>query len=130
MAKVAIFTEEQIKTFEYDEDTDVDLKYLTKEEAQELNKKVDKIVNRAGSDWAKVWNQVLGEAVVRGWRNRFDPDQPGFTLPDGTPLPFNAENRDMMMKSCREFSLFVGENTVNATEFLNRGKETQKVKNS
>ncbi len=130
MAKVAIFSEEQIKTFEYDEDTDVDLAYLTKEAAIKLNKEVDKIVNRTGADWSVVWNQKLGEAVVRRWYHRTDPDHPGFALPDGTPLPFNAENRDMMMKRCREFSMFVGENTVNATEFLNRGKETQKVKNS
>lgn len=130
MAQVAIFDEEQIKTFEFDEDTDVELAYLTKEDAAKLNRNVEKIVNRTGADWALVWNQKLGERVVRGWRNRTKPDHPGFTLPDGTPLSFTPENRDMMMKRCREFSLFVGENTVNAKEFLNRVKETQIVKNS
>lgn len=130
MAKVAIFDEEQVKTFEFDEDTDVDLKYLTKEEARELNKAVEKIVNRTGADWSVVWNQKLGEEVVKGWRHRKNADHPGFTLPDGTPIPFTPENRDMMMKHCREFSLFVGENTVNAKEFLNRAVGKQKTKNS
>lgn len=130
MAKVAIFDEEQVKTFEFDEDTDVDLKYLTKEEARELNKAVEKIVNRTGTDWSVVWNQKLGEAVVKGWRHRTIADHPGFTLPDGTPISFTPENRDMMMKHCREFSLFVGENTVNAKEFLDRSKKAPAVKNS
>lgn len=133
MAKVAIFDDSQIKTFQYDEDTDVDLEFLRKEDAQELNKEVDKIVHRTGSDWSKVWNTLLGRRVVKGWRHRTDPDHPGFVMPNDTPIPFNQDNLDMMMVRNREFSLFVGENTISAKEFLaskaKTGEEKKKAKN-
>ena len=115
MAKVAIFDEEQILDLEYDGDTNVLLLYLTKEEAVKLNKDVDKIVQRTGSDWSMVWNQKLGERCVRGWYNRLVEGHPGFVMPDNTPIPFNDANRDMMMKRNREFSLFVGQNAVDGS---------------
>lgn len=132
MARVAIFDDEQLKTFEYDADTDVILAYLTKEEAVKLNKEVDKIIQRTGSDWSLVWNQKLGERVVRGWGHRTDKNHPGFVMPDGTPIQFNNENRDMMMKRNREFSLFVGQNSVDSKVFLElneAAKEKLAVKN-
>lgn len=133
MAKVAIFDDEQIKTFEYDEDTDVILAYLTKEEAVKLSKEVDKIVSRTGSDWSQVWNQKLAEKVVKGWHHRTDPDHPGFVLPGGCPIIFNAANRDMMMKRNREFSLFVSQNAVDGKAFLElkaAAEEKQETKNA
>ena len=128
MARVAIFDEEQIKTFEYDADTNVDMAYLTKEEAVKLNKDVDKIVSRTGSDWSLVWNQKLGERVVKGWHHRTDSNHPGFVMPDNSPIPFTPENRDMMMKRNREFSLFVGQNAVDAQIFLDMKKDAQDKK--
>ncbi len=128
MAKVAIFDDEQVKVFEYDDDTNVELAYLSKEEAQELSKKVDQIVSRTGSLWSKVWNQKLGERVVKRWFHRTNPDHPGLTLPNGTPIAFTPENRDMMMIRCREFSLFVGENTTSAKEFLAEKEQVSKDK--
>lgn len=132
MGKVAIFDVPPVKTFEYDEDTNIDLEFLRKEDAQELNKEVDKIVARTGSDWNKVWNACLGRRVVKDWRHRTQADHPGFVLPDDTPIPFTEENLDMMMARNREFSIFVGENTVNAKEFLaakvKSGKELREAK--
>jgi hypothetical protein len=125
MGKVAIFDEEQVKTFEYDEDTDVTLSYLTKEEAVKLNKEVDKIVARTAADWTLVWNQKLGERVIKGWNHRTNRDHPGFIMPNGTPIPFNPVNRDMMIKRNREFSLFVGHNAVDPQVFLELKEETQ-----
>lgn len=132
MAKCAIFDDEQTKVIEYDADTDVVLAYLTKEEAVKLNKDVEKIVSRTGADWSLVWNQKLGERVVKGWYNRFDANHPGFVMPNGTPIQFTPENRDMMMKRNREFSLFVGQNTVDAQVFLDlkeEAKDKQEAKN-
>ena len=129
MGKVAIFDDEQVRTFEFDEDTDVDLLFLTKEDALKLSKEVEKIVNRTGGDFSVIWNQKLGEKVIRGWRNRFNADHPGFVMPDGAPIQFTPENRDMMMKRNREFSLFVGENAVNAKEFIDRARERSETKN-
>lgn len=132
MAKVAIFEESPLRWLEFDEDTDIALEYLSKEEGTALNKDVEKIVNRTGSDWASVWNRKLGERVVKGWRNRNDTSQSGLTFPNGTPIPFTPENRDMMMKSCREFALFVGENAINAKVFLdlsNKPAEAAEIKN-
>lgn len=119
MAKLGIFTDESPKKWlQFDEDTEVSVSYLKKEEALQLSKDVDKIVNRTGGDRTVVWNQKLGERTVHGWRKMKDHDQPGFTYPDGTPIPFSAENRDLLMKSCREFSIFVGENTIDAKVFM------------
>jgi hypothetical protein len=133
MARVAIFDGPQVKTFQYDADTDVDLEFLRKEDAQELSKEVEKIVARTGSDWNKVWNARLGRRVVKGWRHRFDQDHPGFVFPDDTPIPFTEENLDMMMARNREFSIFVGENTISAKEFLaekvKKGEVKIKAKN-
>lgn len=126
MGKVAIFDDAQVKSFEYDEDTDIDLEFLRKEDALELNKEVGKIVARTGSDWNKVWNSLLGRRVVKGWRHRTQADHPGFVLPDNTPIPFTEENLDMMMSRNREFSAFVGENTISAKEFLASKTKTAK----
>ena len=130
MAKLAIFTDDQIRSFDFDEDTCVDLKYLTKDAALKLNKDVEKIVNRTGADWSVVWNQKLGEAVVVRWYHRTIDGHPGFTLPDGTPIPYTPDNRDMLMRHCREFSLFVGENSVAAKEYLERSQGAAIIKNS
>lgn len=125
MAKVAIFDDEQLKDFEYDEDTNVVLAYLTKEEAVKLNKEVEKIVQRTGADWSLVWNQKLGERVIKKWYNRLTEGHPGFVMPNNDPIPFTPENRDMMMKRNREFSLFVGQNSVDAQLFLDLKEEAQ-----
>lgn len=132
MARCAIFDDEQVRTLEYDEDTDVSLVFLTKEEAVKLNKEVDKIVQRTGSEWSLIWNQKLAERCVRGWNHRTNPDHPGFVMPDGSPIPFTPENRDMMMKRNREFSLFVGQSVVDSGLFLEmkeKAQEKEEIKN-
>ena len=132
MGKCAIFSDEQIKTIEYDEDTDVILAYLTKEEAVKLNKEVEKIVNRTGSDWSLNWNQKLGERVIKGWKHRTDPGHPGFVMPDNTPIDFTPANRDMMMRRNREFSIFVGQNAIDCQLFLDlkdEAAEKAEIKN-
>jgi hypothetical protein len=118
MAKVAIFDDTPRRCVQFDEDTEVRLSYLSKEEALALNKEVDKIVSRTGADRSVIWNQKLGQRCVHGWRNMSDHSHPGLVYPDGRPIPYSDANRDMMMKSCREFSIFVGENCIDPQVFL------------
>ncbi|MEA5113016.1 MAG: hypothetical protein VB050_03230 [Geobacteraceae bacterium] len=118
MAKVALFDEQQKRWVQYDEDTEVLLSYLSKPDALNLNKKVDKIVSRTGADRSTVWNQKLGEEVVHDWRHKERHSEPGLVYPDGTPIPYNPVNRDLMMKGCREFSIFVGETCIDAAVYL------------
>jgi len=132
MAKVAIFDDTLQKWIEYDEDTEVLIQYLPKEAAKELSAKVDKIVNRTGSPWAQVWEQKIAEAAVKGWRQMGNHSHPGFVLPDGSPIPFTPENRDMMMKRCREFSTFVTDNAIDAKIFMEistKPAEAAEIKN-
>jgi hypothetical protein len=118
MAKLGIFTESPQRWLQFDEDTEVLLSYLKKEQALQLSKDVDKILSQTGSDRTVVWNQKLGALVVHGWRNMKNHDAPGFTYPDGSPIPYTPENRDLLMRSCREFSIFVGENTIDPKIFM------------
>jgi hypothetical protein len=132
MAKVAIFEDAQQRWIDFDEDTEVLIEYLDKPAALELSKEVDKLVARTGSDRMPIWNQKLGERVVKSWRKRTDHNHPGLIRPSGEPIPFTAENRDMMMKHCREFSSFVGENSIDAKVFLEiqrQPEEQEKIKN-
>lgn len=132
MAKLGIFDETPKRFIQFDEDTEVLLSYLGKEEALELSKQVDKIVSRTGADRVKVWNQKLGEQAVHGWRHLQNHDLPGFTYPDGRPIPFTPENRDLLMKSCREFSVFVGEQVIDARVFMEieaQASEGEEIKN-
>lgn len=128
MAQVAIFEEKVKRWVRFDEDTEVFLEYLDKSAARVLNKDVDKIVARTGSDWQKIWEQKVGEKTVFGWRHidqKKNPDHPGILLPGGAPLHFSAENRDLMMRSCREFSMFVGSTTIDASIFLEQQQEAE-----
>jgi len=132
MAKLGIFDETRKRWIQFDEDTEVLLSYLGKEEALELSKQADKLVSRTGSDRVVVWNQKLGERTVHGWRHLKNYDLPGFTYPDGRPIPFTPENRDLLMKSCREFSVFVGEQTIDAKVFMEieaQAGEAEAIKN-
>jgi hypothetical protein len=132
VAKLALFDVAQDKWLEFDQDTDLCIEYLDKEAAGELSKAVDKLCVRTGGDRMAVWNQKLGERCLKGWRKRADTGNPGLTFPDGSPIPFTPENRDMLMKRCREISLFVNENAVNPGIFLDQqadGEARDEAKN-
>jgi len=121
MAKVAIFEEATRGWLEFDEDTEVLIEYLDRPAAIALNKEVDKLTARTGGDRQIIWGRELGKKVVHGWRHKDQekyPDHPGLTLPGGSQIPFNETNRDMMMKSCREFSIFVNESAIDGSIFL------------
>jgi hypothetical protein len=130
MAQVALFTEAPQGWIQFDEDTEVLIEYLDRPAAIELNKAVDKIVARTGGDQQIIWGRELGKKAVHGWRNidqEHNPGHPGFVLPDKekTPIQFNDANRDLMMKGCREFSIFVNGNAIDAGVFLEINKKNQ-----
>jgi len=133
MAKVAIFDDTPKTWVQFDVDTEVLIAYLSKEDALELSKKVDKIVSRTGADRSSVWNQKLGELTVHGWRKIEDSSHPGLTTPRGVPIPYTPANRDLLMKGCREFSVFVGETCIDASVYLEisqQVEEPEAIKNA
>lgn len=64
------------------------------------------------------YDMFLGKKAVVGWRNIKDHNHPGLLLPGGAPIPFTAENRNMLMTKSREFSEFVFQKSTNASLFL------------
>ncbi len=126
MAKVAIFSEAQRRWIQFDEDTEVLIEYLSRPDAIELNKEVDKLTTRSGGDRQIIWGREFGRRTVFGWRHidqeKF-PGHAGIVLPDGAQMPFNDANRDLMMKQCREFSIFVNENAIDAQVFLDINRQ-------
>lgn len=125
MAKIAMFDDEQRRWLRFDEDTELLIRYLDKAAGLELSKKADKISARTGMPHIECWNRLLAETCLLGWRKTDDHDHPGLTTPNGVPIPFTPENRDRLMKGCREISLFVSENAINAGVFLERDQEME-----
>jgi hypothetical protein len=94
------------------------IRFVDKEELNALNRKADKTARLTKGDVSVIGNRLLGEIAVFGWRKINDHNHPGLLDAKGTPIPFNAENRNMLMKRCREFSNFVNETSIDASVFL------------
>lgn len=133
MARVGLFEETPSKWIQFDEDTEICVRFISKEEAQALSKKSDKLVKLSGGDALSVWNQLIADKAVVGWRNIHDHSHPGLLDAAGRAIPFTAENRDMLMKKCREFSLFVSDNCTDSKAFLEdeqqKSREHESIKN-
>jgi len=126
MAKVAVFTDDQRRWLEFDEDTELFVSFLSTEKGRELSKEVDKLTVRSGGDRSVIWNRKLGEKVLHGWRHKTRADHPGLTLPDGSPIPFTPESRDLLMVQCREISMFVSENCLDSKIFIEEQKQADR----
>jgi hypothetical protein len=125
MAKLGIYNAERKKWIQYDEDTEVLIKHVGKEELNEISTKARKQAKLSGStDIGAIINQRLGKIAVLGWRKIEDPTHPGFVVNDA-PLPFTPENVGMLMAKSLDFSNFVNENAINANEFLTGVEETK-----
>jgi hypothetical protein len=122
MAKVAIFEEGNPRRWkQFDEDTEVLIEYLPRPDAIELNTQVDKLTARTGGNRQNIWGREIGKRCVHGWRNvdqEKKAEHSGLVMPNGEQIPYNEANRDKMMKFCREFSIFVNENAIDAQVFL------------
>lgn len=118
MARLGLFDGEQKQWIQFDEDTEVLLGFVDKEELNKLNRLADKQARLTKGDVTVIGNRLLGERAVFGWRKCSDHTHPGLMTANGTPIQFSATNRDMLMKSCREFSNFVNENAIDSAVFL------------
>ncbi|MEA5113215.1 MAG: hypothetical protein VB050_04240 [Geobacteraceae bacterium] len=118
MAKIGLFEKTPERWFDFDNDTEVLLKHVSKEALAALMEKAEKVSKKTGIKPAVAYDVFLGRAAVLNWRKKDDHDHPGFLLPDGALFNFTPENRDRLMRLYREFSSFVFTNSTLATGFL------------
>lgn len=128
MAELGIFDEEKIRWMQFDEDTEIQIRCIGKESLTAISRKSEKAARLSGSDSGDIFNQILGEKAVLGWRNIFNHEHPGLVL-QKQPLPFSEQNRNMLMKKSIEFSSFVNSNCTNSRLFLEEVEEENSKKN-
>jgi len=128
MSELAIFDDERKKWIQYDEDSEVLIKHINKEELQKISQKADKAAKLTGSDRANIFSRLLGRASILGWRKIDNHAHPGLML-KGQPLQFTPENIDMLMQKSLEYSIFVNENAIDSKLFLEEEKEKEELKN-
>lgn len=118
MARVGVFSAAPRKWFPFDADTEVELEFINKERMVKLVAKADDAAKRVGGTANVIYDIFLGKAAIHGWRKKDDHNHPGLLLPNNDPIPFSEENRNMLMKSCSEFSTFVFRNCTDSAGFL------------
>jgi len=121
MAKVGVFETPPRKYFDYDSDTEVELEFISKDRMNKLLKKAEEAARKLRSPQSLIYDMFLGKAAVHNWRHKVqdkNPGHPGLVLPGGAPLPFNGENRNMLMEKCAEFSSFVFRTSTSSAMFL------------
>lgn len=128
MAERAIFDGERKEWVEFDEDTEVLIRFISKEELREIGKATDKAARNRPQDRAEIFSRNFALKSVLGWRKIGEPSHPGFTL-KGQPFPFNEENLLTLIQKDYDFSQKVGEYGIDAHYFLEREKERER-KNS
>lgn len=121
MAKVGIFDTPPRRWFSYDNDTEVDLEFISKERMGKIVTKADSAAKKVGGAQGVIYDMFLGKAAAHGWRHKDqekNPSHPGLLLPNGNPIPFSEENRNLLMRSCAEFSTFVFRTCTDSAKFL------------
>ncbi len=129
MGKLGIFDEERSKWIQFDEDAEVLVGFISKEELDKLSTKASKAARLSGQNEKEVFNRMLGRSAVQGWRKVDDYNHPGLIV-KGQPLSFTPENVDMLMKRSLEFSAFINENAINSKLFLDEEEEREETKNA
>jgi len=119
MAELGIFDEPQEKWVQFDEDTEVLIRYIDRETLNKITRKSDKASRLSGGDDKTIFNKMLAAECVLGWRHLDDHDHPGLVI-NKQPLPFNVQNRDMLMRRSNEFASFVNTNCINSRLFLEK----------
>lgn len=128
MGKIGIFDEDRTRWVEFDEDTEIRIRFVGKEELARIHRKAAKKARLSGADASEIQNRELGRVAVLGWRNVDDHDHPGLIVND-QPLEFTQENLDMLMKRSLEFSAFVNQQCVDSRAFLEAEEEEDAIKN-
>ena len=124
MGKLGIFDDEKKQWLQFDEDTEVLIKLITKEGLRKIMQKATKRSKLTGEDIADISDALLGREAVLGWRKIEDHNHPGLIV-SGQPLPFTPENINMLMKKSIAFSRFVNDACVDETAFLKEDEETK-----
>lgn len=124
MGKVGIFDEERTKWIQFDEDTEVHIRFIGKEELRKIFKKAEKTAKLTGADSTEISNRELGRTCVLGWRKIDDYNHPGLIV-NNKPLSFTPDNIDMLMKRSLDFSRFINENAIDSKLFLEEEQERE-----
>jgi hypothetical protein len=129
MGKLGIFDDERKKWIQFDVDTEILIKLISKEELRKILQKVNKRTRLSGENEADISDRLLSAAAVLGWRKIDDHNHPGLVVNE-QPLPFTPKNLDMLMSKSIEFSRFVNENCIDSKQFLNEEQEKEETKNA
>ena len=124
MARIGLFNAEQTRWLRFDSDTEIQIRFLNKEDLAAITKKAVKRAKMTGEDLDRISNQMVGEAAVKGWRNSDNHDHPGLLDAEGAQIPFTPGNRDLLMRYCREFANFVNEAAIDSQRFIEQGADT------
>lgn len=121
MAKVGIFDTPPQKWFKYDDDTEVLIQFVDKDAMAKLVRSGEDAAKKLKEDSNVLLDVFLGKKAVLDWRHVDQekcPGHPGLVLPDGSPIPFNGENRNMLMRRCSAFARFVLAKAATESGFL------------
>ena len=118
MAKIGVFEEAPQKWFRFDTDTEVLLQYIEKGHINTILLQGAEAAKRMKAKGSDVQDIFLGKEAVFGWRKVGNEKDPGFMLPDGTPLPFTTANRNLLMTKNRRFAEWVFNVCSNDLSFL------------
>jgi hypothetical protein len=114
----------------FDDDTEVLLAYVSREDLRRLRKKAAsiKFIGHQKTEEVdpKEADKLLGRIAVKNWRAL--PGRPGFTM-GGKAFPYSVENCDFLMEGLNEFANFINEASIEFSNFVQEEKE-QEVKNS
>jgi len=128
MAKMGVFQTAPRKWFPYDEDSLVLIEYINKERIGKLIEKSQKSAQALKASQSIVYDVFFGKEAVHGWKHGIKENHAGLLLPNGTPIEFTPENRNMLMRGCREFSDFVFLTATSAKNFLEDNEEDPDAK--
>jgi len=116
--KIGIFDTPPQKWFPFDQDTEILIQYIEKAKLNIILMQGAEAAKKMKAKAASVQDIFLGKAAVFGWRKIADHDQPGMLLPNGDPLPFTPENRNLAITKSQRISEFVYRIATDETKFL------------
>ncbi|RJQ44443.1 MAG: hypothetical protein C4538_10515 [Nitrospiraceae bacterium] len=117
MGKFNFSDEEKNRWFQFDIDTEVQIKLITKRDLREIARKAAKRAKLTGEDEGDIADRLLGRAAVMGWRKMDDHNHPGIIVND-QPCTFCPENIDVLITRSIKFSRFVNQMCIDEDEFL------------
>ena len=127
MAKLVVIEDgdEREKWFPFDEDTEIQIRYLGFKDLKKLNDKANKVKRMEGRARTDFFNCLLGRKVILGWRKIDDHAHPGLIV-KGNPFPYTQENIDYLMSNSSTFSKFINDYCTDAEAFDIEAEEAAK----